>query len=397
MQKIKIKLDKISMLIGNAELSEHKGRYYYASAVSVDNKNVELPPQVWFAVEGDEYRLFSKLGDAFLIGLLPVAMKLGEDIEISDPVSSAVAHGIISYVDILCCWWPDVFKPIKVKFTSIEYRKDEKRPQGVGVCFSGGADSFYSLLKHLEKNEPVEDFRITHALMINGFDQIADYSGDGISQEMFSSFAPMLERLGVKPLMISNNFKLFRACVFKNREKIFSFGSLLMACIHALSPIFGRFYISGNASWAYEDLFPSGSHPVLDNMLSSDQLQIIHECNKEGRAGKIQYICDNNEVKNYLRVCFRPFKFEKGTGKPINCGKCEKCVRTIIVLDILNRRSDFDTFPLDVPISQYQRPELLAHILTIFLKETLELANSVGKKDWVRCLEQALLLKQTQE
>lgn len=385
------------MLIDNAELREHKGRYYYASAVSVDNKNIELPPHAWFAVDGDKHYLFSKLGDAFLIGLLPIAMKLGEDIEIRDPVSSAVAHGIISYIDVLCCWWPDVFKPIKIKFTSIVSRKDEKRPQGVGVCFSAGADSFYSLLKHLEENEPVKDFRITHALMINGFDQIADYSGDGISQEMFKSFAPMLERLGVKPLMISNNFKIFRESVFENSELIFSFGSLLMACIHAFATIFGRFYISGHASWAYDDLIPMGAHPVLDNMLSSDQLQIIHECNKEGRAGKIQYICDNTEVKNYLRVCFRPFEFEKATGKPVNCCRCEKCIRTIIVLDILDMRNEVTTFPLNIPISQYQRPELLTHILTIFLKEMLELAISAGKEDWVNCLEQTLLLKQTQE
>lgn len=385
------------MLIGNAELRELKGRYYYASAVSVDNKNVELPPHAWFAIDGDEHHFFSKHGDAFLIGLVPVAMKLREDIEICDPVSSAVAHGIISYIDILCCWWPDVFKPIKIKFTSVVDRKDEKRPEGVGVCFSGGADSFYSLLKHLEENEPVKDFRITHALIINGFDQLADYSGDGISQEVFNNFAPMLERLGVKTLMISNNIKLFRACVFENKAKLFSFSSLLMACIHAFAPIFGRFYISGHASWSYEDLLPMGSHPLLDNMLSSDQLQIIHECSKKGRSGKIQYICDNNEVKNYLRVCFGPYEFEKSTGKPLNCGKCEKCVRTVMVLDILDRRSEINTFPLDVPISEYQRPELLAHIMTIFLKETLELAKSAGKGDWVSCLEQALLIKQNKQ
>ena len=385
------------MFIAKAELSEHQGRYYYAATVTIDNKNIEFPPQAWFAVEGDQYDLLSKLGDAFLIGLLPIAMKLGEDIEVSDPISSTVAHGIVSYIDVLCSWWPDLFKPIKVNFTSIVYRKDEKRPQGVGVCFSGGADSFYTLLKHLKENEPVEDFRITHALMINGFDQIADYRGDGISQEMFNCFAPMLERLGVKPLMITSNIKLFRSCVFENKEQIFSFGSVLISCVHAFAPVFGRFYISGHASWAYEDLFPIGAHPVLDSLLSSDQLQIIHECSKEGRAGKIQNICDNEEVKNYLRVCFRPYKFEKVTGKPINCGQCEKCIRTLIVLDILDKRSEITTFPLDVSISKFQHPESLAqHILTIFLKESLELAKLAGKEDWINSLEQALLLQQNQ-
>ena len=115
-------------------------------------------------------------------------MKLGEDIQVEGKVSSRLAHGIETYQNILATWWPEVFNIVDVNYESLEDRREELRPVGVASIFSGGLDSFHAVAELLPSHNQNSAFNITHALMINGFDQFVDLEHRGLSQKMFRNY-----------------------------------------------------------------------------------------------------------------------------------------------------------------------------------------------------------------
>ena len=74
------------------------------------------------------------------------------------------------------------------------------------------------------------------------------------------------------------------------------------------------------------DLVPYGSHPLTDTRLSSFSLRIDHDGERFNRLEKVEALSDWQVGLDHLRVCF-----EGGPGT-LNCGECEKCLRTKLAL-----------------------------------------------------------------
>jgi hypothetical protein len=381
------------MKIEVPEIHQENHRTRLSARIRVDHSDLHFPPEVWFSLRGKEQDAHSTMADPFLIGMLPIAMKLGEAITVAGRVSTRLAHGLEQYQQILVAWWPDLFKYVEIEYRDLQSRRESPRPAGVGCSFSGGVDSFYTVFTQLAPQPDTDDFRLTHALMVNGFDQIVDFEGAGSSKRLYDVYQPMLERLGVRFLMIDSNLKFFRDAAFNGRELARSYGSPLSACAHACQKIFGRFSLSGHGTYAYEDLEPYGSHPVLDHHLSTDQLQMTHYGSATSRVEKLRYLTQFPEVRESLRVCFNDVKFDKTHGTVVNCCYCEKCVRTIVTLDILGMIKEFKSFPLRFPVAAYMQPRALAASHDVFLRDNLRLARKEGRRDWAQALEQGFQLR----
>ena len=356
-----------------------------------------LPERMIWSVKRDSGVTFSDRSDAFLIGVLPVAMRLGQNVEIEGEISTRLAQGIETYQDILSTWWPQVFRRVEVSMGRANPRNMDRRPAGVGCCFSGGVDSFSAVQALRPPLNRFPEFGITHAMMINGFDQIVDLNQTGVSRQMLHVYSKALEQWGVRLVMIHSNLKLFRDAVFRKHELTASFGSPLTACAHALSPVFGRFNLSGHATYRYEDLKPIGSHPMLDHHLSTDQLQIIHLGASLSRSEKLERMVSETPVRQSLRVCFRSPKFVAETGEVLNCGACEKCVRTIVMLDIIGQLENFPTFRHRADISAYKVPGLLSKIPAMFLQDMIRMAQRHQRDDWLILLKQSARLQTSRE
>ena len=381
------------MKINVPEIHQENQRTRLSARIQVDHSDPQFPPELWFSLRGKEQDAHSTMADPFLVGMLPIAMMLGEDITVAGRVSTRLAHGLEQYQQILMAWWPDFFNHVEIEYRDLQSRRESPRPAGVGCSFSGGVDSFYTVFTQLAPQPDTDDFRLTHALMVNGFDQIVDFEDTGSSKRLHDVYRPMLEKLGVRLLMIDSNLKFFRDAVFNAHELARSYGSPLSACVHACQKIFGRFSLSGHATYAYQDLEPLGSHPVLDHHLSTDQLQMIHYGSATSRVEKLRYLTRFPEVRESLRVCFNDVRFDETHGTVVNCCRCEKCVRTIVTLDILGMTKEFRSFPLQFPMAAYMQPQALAASKSVFLRDNLRLARREGRQDWVQSLEQGLQLR----
>ncbi len=382
------------MQIGAPRIERNGEHCVLSAPVEVEARDAPLPGEVRFALAGSDPSVLSASGDAFLVALLPVAMRLGEQVSISGAISARLAHGLIAYQEILATWFPSLFRPVPVHYEKLGSRGDERRPEGVGCTFSGGVDSFHTLWRGTPPRQAIPGYRLTHALMINGFDQIVDETGEGCSREMERVYRPVLAEAGVELVMLTSNMKQFRDAVFPRGVRVLSFGSPLVAGAHALGRLFGRFTLAGHATHAYADLVPMGSHPALDHHLGTDRLQVIHDAAPATRWQRIARLAEMPAFRTTLRVCTKEPRFDEATGAVVNCCDCEKCIRTMITLDLLDLMDEFPTFPDGRALDRHKAPEKIAGHSVMFLVDNFRLARERGRSDWAGVLEQAIRIQQ---
>jgi hypothetical protein len=116
-----------------------------------------------------------------------------------------------------------------------------------------------------------------------------------------------------------------------------SFGGALAAVGHLLTHDVGQLIMSSDGLGCEDP--EVGSRASTDLLHSSDGLRVVHYAALVTRLEKIRAIGAEPLVQRHLRVCW------KNVANQLNCGRCEKCVRTMIDLDacgLLGRYAGFD-------------------------------------------------------
>ena len=87
-----------------------------------------------------------------------------------------------------------------------------------------------------------------------------------------------------------------------------------------------------SASFSTEQQRPWGSHPAIDPLLSSSAMAFRHQGEAYTRSEKHAEIARDPILLKHLSVC------EHGpqSGAFVNCSKCQKCLRSMITLDLLD-------------------------------------------------------------
>ena len=138
----------------------------------------------------------------------------------------------------------------------------------------------------------------------------------------------------------------------------------LGACLGSVALLLGMPRVFVPASYSYNQLFPLGTHPLTDPLWSNECVEVIHDGAEVGRLDKIRIICGCEPALANLNVCYHDAN--------VNCGKCDKCVRTMISLRLLKVSvSPFPPLPSPKALRKYlpeERGELF------FLRENLDLA-----------------------
>lgn len=278
-------------------------------------KNFEL----WFSMPTK----IGYFGDPFLAALLPTAMKLGKNLKISEPVSPKLLQQI-SQIQALWSQWYE-WKPVQV---IAEAKTKEFKTDGVGCFFSGGVDSFYSLIKQLKTDNPP-----THLIFAHGFDIPLD------DTERYEQVRPRIEaiadELGVGAVFPTTNIRQLT-------NGICDWGTVQHGAAIAAVSLGGQFKnIIIPATHTYSDSFSWGSHPLIDPLWSTEYLTITHDGCEATRVQKVIELSKSQIALDNLRVCWH-------TKNEYNCGKCEKCIRTMVNLVVADSLDQCKTFPGNV-------------------------------------------------
>ena len=154
------------------------------------------------------------------------------------------------------------------------------------------------------------------------------------------------------------------------------FGGGLSSFAHILGA--NTMYIASGHTW--RELWPDGSHPLTDPLWSSSAVNIVHHARDVTRAEKLARIAQAPGALEILRVCWQ----DKG----FNCGHCEKCVRTMVLLRLLGLQSP--NFPPLTDLAAVAKLVPGDRSEAIFVKEAIALAEKVGDRELCGVLQKSL-------
>lgn len=345
---------------GNIEPGE-KNRVIYR--IDLGEKNYE----VFFSSPDVELR--PNVEVALPLALL-AAMRLARPIHVKGAVSRGFIDGARQVVELFARSFDELSQ---IDISADEYLDcpQEITEKRVGCFFSGGVDSFYTLLKMRDE--------ITDLVVVHGFDfQAADtHRSSAVSKNVHAvadSFGIRVFEITCNPHQVLEDFGEW------GRH---GHGFALIAVGRTLSDHLDSIVVPGSFSLAQQK--PWGSWIESDPLFSDSLLSVTHHADNSERIDKTIYIANDPLVQKYLRVCW------KNVAGAYNCGECEKCLRTMTSLEILGVRNKFETFP------QKWSPAMVAAIehdrpgVKLFAKENLQCMQRLEYKNLA--LRLALLLQ----
>ncbi len=249
--------------------------------------------------------------------------------------------------DVYCRW---VKGAQRIPVEAAGVHEDPPVAGGVGCFFSGGVDSFYTYLKNRGE--------ITDLVLVRGFDRILNL--DAVYRQARERNAEVA-RAGGKRLreVVTNVRRLSDPMV----DIGLYHGALLAAVGHVLGASLAKVLVP--ASYAYEQLYPWGSHPLLDPLWSSERLALVHDGCEADRYEKIaRQIAGSDLALRTLRVCWE-------LNGDYNCGACEKCLRTMVGLLLAGALDRCTTFARPLTGDAVARLRLRSHSQLLFNQENL--------------------------
>ncbi len=375
------------MIIREPSLRESAAEVTVEAAVELARPTAEVPSTLWFTFPRKVRPFVAARADGFAAALLPLAMRLGEPLTIEGDLSCRLAHGMRDYQRLQAAWKPDFFSTVDVRCDGLSVRDAAERGSAVGTAFSGGVDSFHTLWTHLGGNEPYPSSRISHCLMINGFDPDADLANSGDFARIEALYAPMMRRLGLEMVVARTNLLQFLGSALQKQ----SFAAFVTAPALVLGRLFSRYYVPSSYRFSELSRFLDGSHPMFDHLLGTEATEVIHDAGHLTRVEKTLSISRWPETFDLLRVCFKPTGPQPDREAIANCCACEKCVRTMMTLEVAGALGRYRCFPKPLTGVNIRKTDYGYRGTRVFAEEILHYAQREGRKDIVRDLRHAIL------
>ncbi|HMD89971.1 MAG TPA: hypothetical protein VKF38_12485 [Anaerolineaceae bacterium] len=321
------------MIISSPEITLKDGEVIVSANIKFNKPALYKPENAWFAFPESYLPYISGRADAFAASFLPLAMAVKEDLHIEGPLSPRLACGLQEYQLALNFWYPKQLALVDIQAATLTVLPPEQAGQSCVSLFSGGVDSSYTLMTHLPDRQPNPDFQVRYALFVKGFDiplqNRADYTAS------LKIFSEQLRPLGVEVIPCRTNLHYFSSGLLNwgiaHGGTIISTGLVLDKLIR---------YFLVPSSYALVSLTHWGSSPMIDHWLSTETLQALHDGTPIARVDKVTAISTWHPAQQFLRVCVDDSQ-RYGVN---NCSKCEKCLRTMIVLEICGTLKSFKTF-----------------------------------------------------
>lgn len=284
----------------------------------------------WF--ESEDVALVPVI-EAFASAFLIPAAARGRALALEAPVSGIWLDGSEKALELARAWWGYHGGPAEAaRRTDLTVRR-ANRPERTALCFSGGVDSFYSLLR---RPAGVDLIVAGHGLDIP--------LGDATRMARFeSSVRQVGASLGIDTVILRTNLREHPDFAGVSWER--THGGALAALGHLLGEAASRLVISSSASRA--DAHPWGSHWQLDPLWSTGRVTVEHFGDSIRRGEKLAAIGTEPLVHRHLRVCWA------NRDDRLNCSRCEKCIRTEVVLAMYGMLDRFEVF--DSPATLAER------------------------------------------
>ena len=309
--------------------------------------------RVWFTVRNADA---APSGNAALAIALVPAMRAARSLVLADPLSPRLFASQAA-IQKLFQDWDNRFNVVRI--TAPLGEPHQVSTGGTGIFFTGGVDSFFSLLRHREE--------ITHLIFVRGFDiKLQKQDVDGSVLPAIRAVAAQMNKTLVE---VSTNIREFSDRLVD--WALDYHGAALAAVALLLAPMLNKVYVASTHS--ERDTFRWGSHLFLDHLYSTETLSLIHDGADATRVEKVAAIANNRLVQQTLRVCNK--------GGAYNCGRCEKCLRTMINLRVAGALEQVVTFDRNLRLNEVRLIQVRDENKASFVSENLTALRAKGVDD----------------
>ena len=322
----------------------NEGEKYYLISNIKDEKR-DIDSELWFSVDKEYGKyLCDDFADSFLLGILPIAVKTGQDISVEGAVSEKLLYNILTGIE-------PAFQRIfsqkgRIGITTTEHKNITYSNKGVATGCSLGVDSMSAIYRHLDYTNNGGGYKLTHLTLFNS-GQLGDYDLEASEQNFLHTIEeikPFAEKLGLPVLAINGNLNFFYKDVGIVLTQTFPMRTVAFAL--AVQKLLGL-YIMASAIPVYRISFSTIHADFQDAallpLMGTENLTVYVGDPYVNRVEKTAYIIKKPYVPQFLKVCWAEqtafevwhnTTFLEGKTK-VNCGWCDKCLRTLLAIEVL--------------------------------------------------------------
>lgn len=324
--------------------SHQREKSYFISAAMVeweDCQKVAYP--LFFAIPERLSGLVSDRFDHFIVAVVAIALAYGESrVYIDADVSASLLQNLKDFEYLQRYYFGDRRSPLKIEARSVVGFRNAK--PGTASLLTGGVDSLFTLYNNHQHFFLNDRNRISHAIFSVRDAHVS--SSDHVQLDellkMESRIIPFCDESGIVSVPVITNDGGLRPINDWYFWGDRGHGAGFASTAHLLSGGIGKLYIPSTELDLRRNCW--GSTVATDQFLGSDGLHVVHDGVRHSRRDKLQAIIDRPLVRKLVKVCFhRP-------PDRINCGVCEKCLRTRLILLTLGQLDNVKAFvkePID--------------------------------------------------
>lgn len=327
---------------------------------------------------------FSANPHAFLVGCLLPAIHLKEKrIYIDEEICPFLKEGLYTAMNILKDWTKGQYTPLTIEGGTSACIKGPDRHR-TGMVMSGGIDSLAALRLNRLHYPPTHPGYVKDCFFLHGFD-IGGVVKRGMKYHVFDrakeAILSITDDASAQLIPVYTNIR--HLCDERKLWLDSFFGAVLAGMAHSFSNRIDMMFIG--SSYDIPNLHPCGSHPLLDPEYSSYNMRIRHRDYELSRIEKIRIVSKWDVAFNNFRVCLA------NVPDRLNCGKCEKCVRTMTELTALGLLHKTKAFVEDEitpgDISQF---DITIRVRPPFYRPMIPLLREQGRDDLATTIEKQL-------
>jgi len=317
------------MIVRDIRIVTESGVTKVLGTIQWESRN-QNPTEIFFAVDEEDAWRINANADSFRIPSAVAALKGGENRVTGEGAMCPALHdGLSSSLAWLNRWFEYGGPPA----IDVSLGCTHAQPSGKGsaaVFVSGGVDSSAVLAANHTHYKPEHPLRISIGIVVAGI-QPRRWIRPTLNDQLAAARADV-NRIGsgmdIDIVPVATNLRaLDMGGSFWVREYQ---GAALAGIGHLFSSTLSNLNIASSGEIKYLDEL--GSHPLLDPNYGNHSLRIWHGLAQVSRLRKTALLASYPELLLSLNVC------NKAEANDDNCGRCEKCLRTMLALEALGVR-----------------------------------------------------------
>ncbi len=373
------------MKIENIHLDTRDGKPAIVATVTWENAARPVA-EIYFATLDRFAEYLNPDAAAYAVGCLLPALHHGEKrLRIDSPLCPELRNGLETVIGFMRMWYEPHQAPVRIEADVQERPFNRNRPGRAALFFSGGIDSL-ALLRdnHIRYPESHPEF-YRHGILIYGQNIESDNRPETFEKAV-NALSDVTADAKISLLPLYTNLR----SLDDSRTFFTEFhGAVLGAVSHAVSGLIHSVSIAASDSFPGQALVKQkmigrhGSHPLTDPHYSSHSLRVRHVGLTYGRLDKVAMIARWPVALQNIRVCQPNWPGD-------NCGRCEKCLRTMLGLTAVGVLDKTKSFSVDyLTVDHIRNLKIKMGAIDDYI-ELIPALKTVGRSDLAKFLQRSV-------